>query len=495
MAGDSKQLPPTNFFDRASTGDDELEEQDSLLESILDECEGSGMQQLPLLWHYRSAHEHLITFSNCKYYKSELLTFPGKGLVDSRLGVHFRYLPEGAFDRGQSRTNQVEAETVVGELVKRLLDPVESQRSYGIVTFNQAQQGLIEKMLEEKRRQHPQIEPYFNKVAETVFVKNLENVHGDESDVILFSIGYGKDKQGVMRMNFGPLNKVGGQRRLDVAFSRARQQMVIFSSILASHIDLARSNAEGVRDFKAFLAFAERGVSALDEEATYDPSALHDSIFEEQVADALKRKGWTVHPQVGCSSYRIDLGVVHPDRPGEYLVGVECDGATCHSAATARDRDRLREQVLRKMGWEIERSLSTDWWENSRQQIERLDARLKELLVKTPPPVVVEDGPVALVAAEPVIRRTPPPIPYTAASLPPGVGDADGLLSQAQEVEYRLRLLVASEAPSARCAGLPKLGRGAHREPAEAVPGACHLPLPGIHPGRRGSLDQRPGDV
>ncbi|MDV5224330.1 AAA domain-containing protein, partial [Pseudomonas aeruginosa] len=220
----------------------------------------------------------------------------------------------------------------------------------------------IEDLLDTERRKDPALESYFSESElEPVFVKNLESVQGDERDIMYFSITYGPDAAGNVAMNFGPLNRTGGERRLNVAVTRARHELRVFSTLRAEKIDLARTQALGVRDLKHFLEFADRGARAL---AGADTGSLggYDSPFEEAVANALRRKGWQVVTQVGVSSFRIDLAVVDPDAPGRYLAGVECDGATYHRSATARDRDKLREQVLRGLGWEILRIWSTDWW-------------------------------------------------------------------------------------------------------------------------------------
>ena len=369
IVGDPKQLPPTTFFQRSeddSEEDAELED----LESILDDCIAARIPTLDLNWHYRSRHESLITFSNYHYYGNRLLTFPSAD-TEGR-GVRWHYVQHGIYDRGKSRTNRREAEAVVEEIVRRLRDPDLSLRSMGVVTFNQAQRDLIEDLLEARRREDKEIESYFSRNArEALFVKNLENVQGDERDVILFSITYGKDAQSRPSMNFGPMNREGGERRLNVAATRAKQEVLVFSSLRAEEIDLSRSRARGVRDLKNFLEYAARGVKALAEASVVDTNADFDSPFEEQVHEALSAKGWVVHKQVGCSGYRIDLAVVDPDFPGRYLLGVECDGANYHRSKTARDRDKLRESVLRGLGWEIYRIWSSDWWRNPERERDR----------------------------------------------------------------------------------------------------------------------------
>ncbi len=378
MVGDPKQLPPTSFFDRAESGlDDEDVEAD--LESILDECIGANLPTRHLNWHYRSRHESLIAFSNHAYYDGELVTFPSPVTNDRAVSLQ---LISGAYQKGGTRTNPAEAKALVSDVVARLTTPGfrESGLTIGVVTFNAEQQKLIEDLLDEARRKDPRLEPYFaESELEPLFVKNLESVQGDERDLIYFSITYGPDPTGQLAMNFGPLNRQGGERRLNVAITRARHELRVFASFRAEQMDLARTQAIGVRDLKHFLEFAERGARALAE-ANRGSLGGFDSPFEQAVATALAQRGWQVQPQIGASSFRVDLGIVDPDAPGRYLAGVECDGATYHRSATARDRDKLREQVLRGLGWDIVRVWSTDWWIDPAGTLDRLDARLQAVL-------------------------------------------------------------------------------------------------------------------
>lgn len=367
VVGDSQQLPPTTFFQYSGGGDDDLPSFDDEfveLESILDECVAAGLPQHRLLWHYRSRHEELITFSNYHYYDNTLLTFPCAEARRKDLGVSLVAVPEGFYDRSKTRTNRAEAEAVVAEIVRRLTDSKEARRSIGVVTFSQAQQTLIEDLLDEARRRHPDIESAFNdESGEPLFVKNLENVQGDERDVMLFSICYGPDGDGHVSMNFGPLNRRGGQRRLNVAITRAREQLVVFSTLRSDQIDLRRTSSEAVRHLRLFLDFAARGARAIDEALTLEPSQrTFDSPFEKVVAEAIRDLGYEVHERVGCSGYRVDLAVVDPEHRERYLLGVECDGAAYASAATARDRDRLRTAVLERLGWSLHRMWSIDFW-------------------------------------------------------------------------------------------------------------------------------------
>ncbi|EJN28098.1 hypothetical protein PMI35_03146 [Pseudomonas sp. GM78] len=379
IAGDPRQMPPTNFFNRAASATEDDTSED--MESILDECLGAGIPSHSLSWHYRSRHESLIAFSNHRYYDSNLITFPAPETRAS--AVEWRRV-DGVYAKGKGRHNQAEAEAIVTETVKRLLDPafVAAGHSIGIITLNTDQQRLITDLLDRARQQFPQIEPFFqDDIAEPVVVKNLETVQGDERDLIMLGIGYGPTEPGaqVMSMNFGPLNKEGGWRRLNVAITRARREMLVFSSFDASMVDLNRTNTRAVRDLKHFIEFAQRGPKALAE-AVQGSVGGYDSPFEEAVAQGLRRKGWQVVPQIGVSRFRIDLGIVHPDRPGDYLAGVECDGATYHSAATARDRDKVRSAILKGLGWKLVRLWSTEWWIDKSGALDRLHAALESLL-------------------------------------------------------------------------------------------------------------------
>ena len=376
VVGDPKQLPPTSFFSSAQAGEEEGSD-DEDLESILDELLGANLPTVNLSWHYRSRHESLITFSNHRYYKGGLITFPSPATEDRAVNLQF---VGGSYDRGGSQANRAEADAVVAEIEQRLADVEPGKLTLGVVTFNQKQQTLILDLLDAARRRNPALDRHFDEaLIEPVFVKNLESVQGDERDVILFSTTFGPDSVGQVSMNFGPLNKSGGERRLNVAITRARVELRVFSSLRPEQIDLSRTAAEGVKDLKHFLEFAERGARALDE-AVHGSVGSFDSPFEEAVARALAEKGWTLHPQVGVSRFRIDLGVVDPDAPGRYLAGIECDGATYHRSATARDRDKIRESVLRGLGWEILRLWSTDYWLDPVGTLDKLDQQLRKLL-------------------------------------------------------------------------------------------------------------------
>lgn len=439
MVGDPKQLPPTNFFSKADTGED-LSDVPEDMESILDECIGSSLPSIQLSWHYRSRHESLIAFSNRRYYGGGLVTFPSP-VTDDR-AVSFHYV-RGIYEKGGARTNPEEAKAIVRDIVARLKAAgfAESGLSIGVVTFNAEQQKLIEDLLDVERRKDPSIETYFgDSRLEPVFVKNLESVQGDERDLMYFSVTYGPDIAGRLSMNFGPMNRDGGERRLNVAITRARRELRVFSSLRPEQIDLSRTQATGVSELKHFLEFAERGPRAFAELVSGSTGGF-ESPFEEYVASALQSRGWTVHTQVGASAFRIDLGVIHPDAPGIYLAGVECDGATYHRSATARDRDKLRQQVLRGLGWEILRVWSTDWWIDRESTLNGLDAALNSLLkesrskraVAAPvPSVVSEFGDPGKSSPERKEEDQPPEAVITAAA---GVGEYRHNQAQLQALE------------------------------------------------------------
>ncbi|WP_275098566.1 DUF3320 domain-containing protein [Sedimenticola hydrogenitrophicus] len=382
VAGDPKQMPPTNFFARSDDDPDGDVDTEGDLESILDELIGASIPQRVLNLHYRSRRESLIAFSNSRYYHSSLITFPAPVHPDKGVSL---VRPEGFYARGKARHNQGEAKAIVAEIVRRLTssDSAVRNQSIGVVTFNTEQQTLIEDLLDKARSDAPSIEWAFSEdvILEPVFVKNLETVQGDERDVILFSITYGPDEAGHVTMNFGPLNRTGGERRLNVAMTRARSEMMVFSTMPPERIDLARTQARAVADLKHFLEYAERGASALGA-AVHGSMGDFESPFEVAVARALQDKGWTLHPQIGVSAYRIDLGIVHPDEPGLYLAGIECDGAMYHSSAYARERDKIRQAVLESLGWTLFRVWSTDWWTNRTKALDELHVALTQHLEK-----------------------------------------------------------------------------------------------------------------
>lgn len=364
VAGDSKQLPPTNFFNASiSDGDYDVDDEESddyvAYESVLDELV-TVLPERSLKWHYRSRHEHLIAFSNVKIYGNSLITFPTHIDKEPGYGVEYVFVEDGVYDRAGKRNNTNEARRVAS-LVFKHFDRY-SGRSLGVIAFSEAQQQAIDTAVRQLRIQNPQYEGFFNEdKEEPFFIKNLENVQGDERDTIIFSIGYAKDANGVMYMNFGPLSRDGGYRRLNVAITRAKYNVKLVGSIHPTDIKLENTNSQGVKMLRNYIEFAINDIRVLENEIIYDKFVNLESPFEESVYDFLVTKGVRVATQVGCSGYRIDMAVKHPTLDGRFVIGIECDGATYHSSRTARERDRLRQGVLEDIGWKIYRIWSTDW--------------------------------------------------------------------------------------------------------------------------------------
>jgi very-short-patch-repair endonuclease len=376
VVGDSKQLPPTAFFDSLARDNEEEESVTADMPSILGLCDAQGAWQRMLRWHYRSRHESLITLSNHEFYENRLVVFPSPG-SRSRMGLAFHHLQGTAYDRGKTRTNPGEAAAVADAVIEHARQ--HPKLSLGVAAFSTAQRQAIQDALELKRKAHPDLEPFFNSHAhEPFFVKNLENVQGDERDVIFISIGYGRDAEGVVSMSFGPLNNEGGEKRLNVLITRARQRCEVFTNLTSDDIDLDRTRSYGVRVLKSFLQFAQHGYIDLPKESGREPG----SPFEEAVARRLIALGYTVHRQVGSKGFYLDLAIVDPAHPGRYVLGIECDGSAYHSARSARDRDRLRQQVLEGIGWNLHRIWSTDWFRNEERELKRvveaIDSALKQ---------------------------------------------------------------------------------------------------------------------
>lgn len=376
VVGDPKQLPPTSFF-AAGVGEGEEEDTGTEdLESILEDCLALGMPQEHLLWHYRSRHESLIAFSNYHFYESKLLTFPSPYERKSSVAFH---PVDGFYDRGRTKQNRREAEQVVEELVRRLRNPELRGKSVGVVTFNAAQQTLIEDLLDEAYRSDHELELAAQSLPEPIFIKNLENVQGDERDIILFSVGYGPDAEGRVALNFGPLNREGGWRRLNVAVSRARHEMHVFSTLRSSHLDVSRTRAGGVSMLRSFLEYAEKGTAVL-QTAAAGHLRREAAGIEAQMAERLRELGWQVDLHVGASGYRLDLAVAHPDKPDTYMLAVLCDGDSYRTGKTARDRELLRSRVLSQLGWRLHRAWSMDWLDQPEREVSRIDSVLRALL-------------------------------------------------------------------------------------------------------------------
>ena len=389
IVGDTKQLPPTNFFatslndeDFDNDIDEEAKDSDAgAYESILDEAV-TVLPERSLRWHYRSRDEHLIAFSNIKIYNGSLITFPSAIEKASDLGVEYIYVKDGTYDRSGKRYNMVEAKRVA-ELVFEHFRK-HPDRSLGVVTFSEAQQNAVDASIRQMRLNNSSMEKFFNDdLEEPFFIKNLENVQGDERDTIIFSIGYAKDTHGIMYMNFGPLSREGGYRRLNVAITRAKYNVKLVGSIVATDIDLERTSATGVKMLRSYIEYAQQGIAAIENEITYNNDLNFDSPFEEAVYDFLSAKGYEVITQVGCSGFRIDMAIKHPTQKGKFAIGIECDGATYHSSRTARERDRLRQTILEDMGWTIYRIWSTDWIKNPKSEEEKLVKAIDFSLSKT----------------------------------------------------------------------------------------------------------------
>ena len=373
VVGDSKQLPPTNFFDVAMEDDEEAQEAEirtSDMESILGLCVSQGMPECMLRWHYRSRHESLIAVSNAEFYDGRLVVFPSPNASSQATGLVLHHRENTVYDRGKTRTNRLEARAVAEAVLQHARSYVdgESKETLGVVAFSSAQASAIEDEVDRLRRKSPETEAFFSASTEHFFVKNLETVQGDERDVIFISVGYGRDQNGYLAMSFGPLGKSGGERRLNVLISRARMRCEVFTNLRADDIDLHRTKGEGTRIFKTFLKYCETGI--LD--VPHSTEREMDSPFEVAVRDELVSRGYQVDVQVGTAGFFIDLAVIDVDKPGRYLLGIECDGRTYHSSQSARDRDRLRQRVLEGLGWRLHRIWSTDWFHDKRHSVDRL---------------------------------------------------------------------------------------------------------------------------
>jgi very-short-patch-repair endonuclease len=393
VAGDDRQLPPSSFFERLTQADgpaneDEDEEYDEDLasantsgdfESILTLFKTVTRPRM-LRWHYRSRHESLIAVSNSEFYENKLIIFPSPDGARLENGLIFHHLPQATYDRSKSRTNLAEAHAVAHAVMEHAHR--QPELTLGVGTFSMAQREAVVEQLELLRREDSSCESFFTAHPdEPFFVKNLENIQGDERDVIFISIGYGRDAAGKVTLNFGPLTARGGERRLNVLISRARQRCEVFTNLTDDDLDLNRTASEGVRALKTFLKYARTGDLQAGPHPTGRPP---DSPFEEEVRLALEARGHRVAAQVGQAGFFIDLAVIDPAQPGRYLLGIECDGATYHSALSARDRDRLRQQILEGLGWKIHRVWSTDWFQNPGREIERLEEALKAAQPVTP---------------------------------------------------------------------------------------------------------------
>ena len=360
VTGDPMQLPPTRFFTARTGGGEEVEESEDA-DSILEDCIALGLPSRYLSRHYRSRHESLISFSNQNFYDNRLLTFPSHNDAERKVSL---IDPKGVYDYGRSRTNRIEAEAVVKHIISLVSNREEDIPSIGVVAFSKAQSNLIEDILNQRLAKSRLLQQKLDQAKEPIFIKNLENVQGDERDIIIFSIGYGPDKDGNVSLNFGPLNQAGGERRLNVAVSRAREEMIIFSSLQARHIPQEGILAKGVQALRKFLAFAA-GTTEISE--TVDSNVVSETIREtviEDIACALRQKGKEVRTHVGRSSFKIDIAIVDPQNPDRYESGIIIDGRDYHNLPTVRDREVTVPAMLRSLGWRLHRIWVIDWLEH-----------------------------------------------------------------------------------------------------------------------------------
>ena len=370
IVGDTKQMPPTTFFTSNKTTEEEFDVDD--LESILEDCQALKMPSLLLSWHYRSKHESLISFSNNEYYENKLNTFPAVDDQERRVV----YVPvKGTYQKGGSRSNKNEAMAIVNEIERRLSDEKLRKLSIGVISFNVQQQYLIEDLLEARMEKNRKLKAWAEESREPIFIKNLENVQGDERDVILFSIGYGPDKNGKISMNFGPLNLAGGERRLNVAVTRSRYEMMVFSSLHAKDIDLRRTNAKGVQGLHRFLDYAENGT--LIENAYFQDNQQLEKVITMQIARSLEEKGLKVNTFVGKSRFKVNIAVLDSQNEDKYLLGILLDDKIYHAIPTMSDREIVQPSVLKSLDWKLKRVWTLDWFERPEHVIENILSEIK----------------------------------------------------------------------------------------------------------------------
>ncbi|TDQ37683.1 DUF3320 domain-containing protein [Aureibacillus halotolerans] len=447
VVGDPKQLPPTNFFNATiNDEDDDVEMVD--MESVLEDCLALPLPEKYLKWHYRSEHESLIAFSNRRYYDGQLVTFPSTDFSKDK--VTFTNV-KGTYERGGANVNKTEAEAIVTDVFRRLEDPILRKSSIGIVTFNSHQQELIADMIEEELSKKPELEEIVLNGEEPLFVKNLENVQGDERDTIYFSLCFGPDEEGKMTMNFGPLNREGGWRRLNVAITRAKQEMKVFASMEPEA--LQRAKAKGVQDLQAFMLFAKRashsgGLSATREEEQHEAILLS---IERKLAE----KGYETERGVGMSAFKIELAVKHPDAPERYMAAILTDGHTAAAEKTIRDREKLKVDVLNRFGWTVLKVWTMSWWRNPDKQADALCEQLESIRAAAPikePTLQQQDETLSEVMTEPIAAVETVPLKkdvYEAHVLPEVVVDKNDFytISSKEMIFTQMRQLVEHEAP------------------------------------------------
>ena len=372
VVGDPNQLPPTSFF-KGNFDEEDIEFEEADQDSVLDECQAILFPELHLKWHYRSKHESLIAFSNSQYYENKLYTFPSYNDLESKVSL---VQVEGFYDRSGTKQNEAEAEAVIAEIRRRLLDERLRRQSLGVVTFSSVQQKLIQVKLDELFAAHPELEEYAGASGEEIFVKNLENVQGDERDVILFSVGYGPDQKGKVTMNFGPLNQSEGWKRLNVVVSRSREEMIVYAVLKPEQIDLSRTDSLGVAGLKRFLEFA-RNKNTLTVDA--QTVRLKKDELIDTIAAELENAGFSVVKQVGHSNYRIDIGVVDKDRPQEFMAAIVLDGYQYYETPTVRDRTIVQPTMLGRLKWKVIPVWTLDWFKNKAAVLEMILGRLAEI--------------------------------------------------------------------------------------------------------------------
>lgn len=380
VVGDSKQMPPSNLFGKAvELEEEELENSATAeMESILALMEARGAASKMLRWHYRSRHDSLIAVSNDQFYKNKLVAFPSPGFHPDATGLKFHYLPETHYDKGSSRTNTGEVKAVVAAVLNHAL--TKPHLSLGVVAFSLSQRDAILLELEKVRRLQPETDEFFARHAggDEFFVKNLENVQGDERDVILISICYGKTSTGQLSQNFGLLNKPGGERRLNVLISRARLAMEVFANFKGDELKVGADSPFGVRSLQIFLQFAESGQL----NKAYEKQQEQNFAFGALLHQAIQRLGYQVAPRVGSQGYYIDLAIKHPEDPSKFVLALEYDGAGYYGATSARDRERLRQSVLEGLGWSFERIWSTDWFRDPEAELHRLKVLIDKAITQ-----------------------------------------------------------------------------------------------------------------
>ncbi len=428
VVGDEKQLPPTSFFHTGYADRDNLENED--MESLLEEWLALGLPERHLTWHYRSKHESLIAFSNAMYYGNRLSTFPSPDAMESK--VRFIFARDGVYDRAGGKCNRAEAELLVDEVIRRLSDPRTAGASIGVVTFSTAQQEYIEKLLSRAISANNLEEKAYDR-EEPVFVKNLENVQGDERDVILFSVCYGPDKNGRISLNFGPLNQYGGWRRLNVAVSRAREEMLIYSSMTSAMIDLSRTGSKGVAGLKAFLEFAEKGRSSIA--VRQDDMKLKSQSIGRYIADELRLYGYECRHNVGASDFKIDVAVLDPENKRKFVLAILCDANPDYPV---RDRDVLQVLTLKRANWNVLRVFTLNFYNNPKREVKRI----KEVLDRILSPEGKHRGDPLARYRKPYRAARLAPYETTAVYVTSGENDAD-ILS-------RIRAVVAAEEPISR---------------------------------------------